>query len=152
MTTDVRLAGVGTDDEANCSCSAPGVKKRIWEASLSSLKSKKVKGSHQICYQLDSNWDIVSGNGKIDNACFGGCPLDTTTNESLAEFSLSNILARSHVEKNVEDFRPLSKHQLSIELQEKGEGFRIMLMNIADDTKRAHLTKVINLFTLILQL
>uniref|UniRef100_F6HLN0 PAX-interacting protein 1 n=1 Tax=Vitis vinifera TaxID=29760 RepID=F6HLN0_VITVI len=117
MTNDVRLTGVGTDVEANCSCSAHGAKKRVWEASLSSLKSKKVKGSHQIGCQLDSNWDIVSGNGKIDNVCFVGCSLGTTRNESLSE--------------------------LSFELQEKGEGFRIMLMNIADDTKKAHLTKII---------
>ncbi|WJZ93878.1 hypothetical protein VitviT2T_012782 [Vitis vinifera] len=143
MTNDVRLTGVGTDVEANCSCSAHGAKKRVWEASLSSLKSKKVKGSHQIGCQLDSNWDIVSGNGKIDNVCFVGCSLGTTRNESLSEVLPRDILSSSYVEKNVEDCRPLSKDQLSFELQEKGEGFRIMLMNIADDTKKAHLTKII---------
>ena len=150
MTTDVRLAGVGTDVEVNCSCSARGAKRRIWEASLSSLKSKKVKGSHQIGCQLDCNWDIVSGNGKIDDACFVGCSLDTTRNESLAEVSPSDILGSSYVKKNVEDCRPLSKDQPSIELQERRKGFRIMLMNIADDTKKAHLTKVFGLFTLFL--
>ena len=150
MTNDVRSTGVGTDVEANCSCSAHGAKKRVWEASLSSLKSKKVKGSHQIGCQLDSNWDIVSGNGKIDNVCFVGCSLGTTRNESLSEVLPRDILSSSYVEKNVEDCGPLSKDQLSFELQEKGEGFRIMLMNIADDTKKAHLTKVFSLFTLFL--
>ena len=47
-----------------------------------------MKESHQIGCQLGSNWDIVSGNGKIDNACFAGCSLGATRNESLAEFSL----------------------------------------------------------------
>ncbi|KAL6336906.1 hypothetical protein AAG906_036220 [Vitis piasezkii] len=128
MTNDVRLTGVGTDVEANCSCSAHGAKKRVWEASLSSLK-----------FQLG----YCFGNGKIDNVCFVGCSLGTTRNESLSEVLPRDILSSSYVEKNVEDCRPLSKDQLSFELQEKGEGFRIMLMNIADDTKKAHLTKII---------
>ena len=73
MTNDVRLAGVGTEVEANYSCSAHGAKRRICKALLSSLKFKKVKRSHQIGCQLDSNKDIVSGNGEIDDACFVGC-------------------------------------------------------------------------------
>ncbi|RVW36015.1 PAX-interacting protein 1 [Vitis vinifera] len=111
MTNDVRLTGVGTDVEANCSCSAHGAKR---------------------------------GFGKPHyNVCFVGCSLGTTRNESLSEVLPRDILSSSYVEKNVEDCRPLSKDQLSFELQEKGEGFRIMLMNIADDTKKAHLTKII---------
>lgn len=142
MASDEGLTGVRIDAEANCSCSAHCAQKRVWEASLSSLKSKKVKGSHQIFCPLDSSWDCVSGNGKIDDASFVGCSLGATGNRSLTEVPPGYTLASGYIEKNVEDFGSFSKDQLSIEHQGKGEAFRIMLMNIADDTKKAHLTKV----------
>ncbi|KAK2976131.1 hypothetical protein RJ640_010666 [Escallonia rubra] len=49
MANDLGLSQIEADgDVKHCSCSALGAKKRIWEASHTSLKSKKVKGGHQI--------------------------------------------------------------------------------------------------------
>ncbi|KAJ0088475.1 hypothetical protein Patl1_32416 [Pistacia atlantica] len=89
-------AKIGADTDAiHCTCSAQCAKRRIWEASLSSLKSKKVKGSHHVDCQLDYTSGLVS--------------------EGL----------------------------ISKELLSNGECFRIMLMNIAECSKKMHLTKVI---------
>ncbi|RZC82726.1 hypothetical protein C5167_045514 [Papaver somniferum] len=52
----VRLAE--NADKKHCSCSGQGVKRRAWEASLSSLKSKKVKGGHCSDCHVDFTCDL----------------------------------------------------------------------------------------------
>lgn len=118
----------------SCSCSIQGRKKRFWESSLSSLKSKKVKGTHQDVSRLGSNWAVVSESED-------GQP----KSNSLLEVYAPECLFICSKENNVEEGIPrcmIVESQTDKKCQSNGEIFRIMLMNIADDTKKAHLTKV----------
>lgn len=131
-------ANAGADTYAkHCSCSSQGAKKRVWEASLSSLKSKKVKGGHSAGCQLDSN----QGLALEDNETRGmpGC-------KSLVEITPSHPVTTNCMRNDAKETGPvcmsLSVLLVSKELQSYGGCFRIMLMNIADDSKKAHLTKV----------
>nr|GMD85663.1 microcephalin isoform X1 [Ipomoea batatas] len=126
-----------------CSCSAPGTKKRMWEASFTSLNSKKVKGGYVADCHLRSNNFLLENNGKTTMHKSGG---------SLAA-SESAFLGHDHHKdpltcssKYSEEYRaldvtPISNSNLGI--PPLGKHFRIMLMNIADDNKKANLTKII---------
>ncbi|KAK9075881.1 hypothetical protein SSX86_004210 [Deinandra increscens subsp. villosa] len=113
-----------TDGDANhCSCSSSGAKKRTWEASHTSLNSKKVKGSHLIVCQ--SNSGCVSRSNKSN-----GCRLDV----SPATISMDNDLA---------DVTPTIGGPLTNDNTQKTNCYKIMLMNIVDDAKKSNLTKII---------
>lgn len=141
LPTVAGLANDGVDAEMNSSNSTKGAK-RIWEASLSSLKSKRVKGSHFVDGRSDSSWDFAS---EVDRtgSCFVGCSWGVSSGKNLAEFPCGDSLIVQ--EKN---FEKLRGHHLQLEAQVSNEQlstkqcFRIMLMNIADDAKKTHLTKV----------
>lgn len=144
MTTGVYLAKIGADGDNHCSCYTQGTKRRAWEASLSSLKSKKVKGSHQLDCELDSSWGLDSESHRID-CCFNGCSLGISKGSSFVEATPTDPLTSSCMGNNAKESRSVdmtSEALASKELQSKGECFRIMLMNIADFTKKRHLTKV----------
>ncbi|KAG4396194.1 hypothetical protein GLYMA_19G134000v4 [Glycine max] len=105
--------------DANVKYSSQSTKgsKRAWEASLSSLKSKRVKGSQMVDYQPDSSCSFILETDKA-NPCFEEVPHDPSITKSS--------------EKCIGDHLPSAK-----------QSFRIMLMNIADDAKKTQLTKVI---------
>nr|XP_043620177.1 uncharacterized protein LOC122592029 [Erigeron canadensis] len=111
-------------DTKHCSCSPSGAKKRTWEASHTSLKSKKVKGGHLAVCQ--SNSDCVARNNITDKCCMDVSPI--TRDESLANFTptLGGPLSNSNDDKT-QDINC----------------YKIMLMNMADDAKKTHLTKII---------
>ena len=145
MVVGEELSKIGVEHNAkHCSCSTQGAKKRVWEASLSSLKSKKIKGSHSIDYQLDSNFGIaLESDGNL--SCSDGFSLDTSRNKSLLGVTPWASLSCSCLEKSAEEHRSVNvmpKGPASKELQSNGECFRILLMNIADDAKKTCLTKV----------
>lgn len=121
----------------NCSCSSQGTKRKSWdswEATLSSLKTKKVKGNHHIDCQIDSDY-MVSDGGR-NCSCFNGCSFGISSGKSLEEVTPGISLIDERV--------PISMMPpLYEEHAPKRECVRVMLMNIADDTKKAHLTKVI---------
>ncbi|KAG7961993.1 hypothetical protein I3843_09G043200 [Carya illinoinensis] len=146
MAAGAELSKKVTDPNVKqCSCSTQGSKRRVWEASLSSLKSKKVKGSHSIDCQVGSNCGLALG-GDENESCFQGCSLDTSRDKYLTRATHSAPLSSSCVEKIVEEHQLVNVMQevsVSKDFKSKGECFRIMLMNIADDAKRTHLTKVI---------
>ncbi|KAG6640997.1 hypothetical protein CIPAW_09G042700 [Carya illinoinensis] len=146
MAAGAELSKKVTDPNVKqCSCSTQGSKRRVWEASLSSLKSKKVKGSHSIDCQVGSNCGLALG-GDENESCFQGCSLDTSRDKYLTRATHSAPLSSSCVEKIVEEHQLVNVMQevsVSEDFKSKGECFRIMLMNIADDAKRTHLTKVI---------
>ncbi|XP_044468617.1 uncharacterized protein LOC123198097 [Mangifera indica] len=122
-------------DATHCTCSAKRAKRRFWEASMSSLKSKKVKGSHHVDCQLDSYSDLVS---KRDEA------LVISGSKSLVDVTTSDPLTTSCIKTSAKDAAVCTLAGLvGKEILSKGECFRIMLMNIADDYKKMHLTKVI---------
>ncbi|KAE9585255.1 hypothetical protein Lal_00017951 [Lupinus albus] len=103
--------------------------KRVWEASLSSLKSKRVKGLSQLVdCQSDSSWGFISEADRA-NPCFvEGHHVDPLITKKSEKFKCDNL----HLEA------PINK-----ELQSTKRRCRIMLMDIADDAKRTQLTRVI---------
>ncbi|XP_024043169.1 uncharacterized protein LOC18031219 [Citrus clementina] len=132
----VGAAQIGTDTGAkHCSCSQ-GTKRR-WEASTSSLKSKKVKGSSCADCHLDSDRSLASAGG--ETVGLSGC-------KPLREITPSNHVTVDCTGNDAKEDRPVcttSVAFISKEFQSNGKCFRIMLMNIADDSKKVHLTKVI---------
>ncbi|KAJ0098482.1 hypothetical protein Patl1_20419 [Pistacia atlantica] len=133
----ITAAKIGADTDAiHCTCSAQCAKRRIWEASLPSLKSKKVKGSHHVDCQLDSTSGLVSE---------GDEALVISGNKSLVEVTPSYPLTSSCIKSSAKDEAvcTTSAGLISKELLSNGECFRIMLMNIAECSKKMQLTKVI---------
>ncbi|CAJ2671573.1 unnamed protein product [Trifolium pratense] len=112
---------------ANCSQSTK-VAKRAWEASSSSLKSKRVRGSQIADCHSDSSWGFVSEADRT-NPCSLEAP---HCNTAITENSTKCIGDHMHVEA-----------PLSLKLPSTKQCFRIMLMNITDDAKKTQLAKVI---------
>lgn len=110
-------------DAKHCSCSSSGAKKRTWEASHTSLNSKKVKGSHMIACQSDSG--CVSRSNKSTDCCMDVSPVTASR------------------DKDLPDFTPTLGGPLSMDNAQKSNCYKIMLMNIVDDAKKLNLTKVI---------
>ncbi|EEF32294.1 hypothetical protein RCOM_0255070 [Ricinus communis] len=126
-------------DAKFCSCYTQNKRRRVWEASLSSLKSKKVKGSHQIdCTEY-------SGSDRMES-CFNECSLAISKGNSFLEVSDTDPLTSNCMENNAKEGRSInmgSEAIVSRGLQSMGDNIQIMLMNIADEAKKIHLTKVI---------
>lgn len=123
-----------------------GAKRRVWEASLSSLKSKKVKGTHLVGCETEPNLDVdVASESDGYDPCRQRCTLDITKNKSLAGCPPLDPLASSRNEKNAQSCGPgniASEASIREDFSSQRQCFKVMLMNIADDTKKAHLTKV----------
>ncbi|XP_031377350.1 uncharacterized protein LOC116192824 isoform X2 [Punica granatum] len=138
-------ANIDHTDLNQCQCSGPGNKRRIWEATLSSLKSKKVKGGHSTDCQLHSDGRLVKGSSEKDYYS-AECSLGISRDDLLAETISKNPLTIGDVERSPRNCLALTRPSEALcsnELPSKGASFRIMLMNIADDSKKTHLTKVI---------
>ncbi|OIW11483.1 hypothetical protein TanjilG_26849 [Lupinus angustifolius] len=103
--------------------------KRVWEATLSSLKSKRVKGVSQLVNcQSDSSWGFISEAGRANPCVVEGHHVDPLIRKESEKFTRDNL----HLEASINK-----------ELQSTKRSFQIMLMNIADDAKRTQLTRVI---------
>ncbi|XP_008449211.1 uncharacterized protein LOC103491160 isoform X3 [Cucumis melo] len=133
---------IGNLDETHCSCSKQSAK-RVWEASLSSLKSKKVKGVNLDHFHSDSNKNLVpKSNGY--NACSQACSLANSKHEIL-----SSIYPKKPTNKYTQNFCQefgsvnVASEDLNCEENTLGKSFKIMLMNIADEAKKTQLMKVI---------
>lgn len=129
-----------------CSCSAQGTKKRMWEASFTSLNSKKVKGGYVTDCHLHSNNFLLENNGKISMHKNGGS-LAASESGFLGHDRHKDPLTCSS--KDYEECRALdvtSKSNSNLGIPPLGKHFRIILMNIADDNKKANLTKVFTSF------
>ncbi|KAK4404810.1 hypothetical protein Sango_0849600 [Sesamum angolense] len=100
-------------DDGDCSCSVQGTKKRMWEASRTSLKSKKVKGTYSNDCQLASCCPVWTSDRRIVNCPDRNCCL--TGNEISPDALLTN----------------------------SGSNSMVMLMNMADNDKKSRLTKII---------
>ncbi|PIN20077.1 hypothetical protein CDL12_07238 [Handroanthus impetiginosus] len=139
----IRDGGSG-DYEDNCSCSVQGTKRRIWAASCTSLKSKKVKGAHSNDCPLGSCCHVSTSDRKIVNCCDRNC-LPTSGNKFLLDALLTNSGNNSLYAEN-EECRAGNitneKHGCS-EIPSTAKCNIIMLMNIADDDKKSRLTKII---------
>lgn len=135
--------GGSEDNEGNCSCSVQGTKKRMWETSCTSLKSKKVKGTNSNDCQLGSHCPNWTSDGRISNCLDRNCLL-TIGNKCLPDTSLANSGSNSLYEKV--EFRAgniTNEDYGSPEIPCTAKCKRIMLMNIADSDKKSRLTKVL---------
>lgn len=146
MTNGAELEKIEADiDVKCCSCYTQGTK-RVWEASLSSLKSKRVKGSHQTDCETESIMGLDSGSGsERTDPCFNKCPLGISKSCSFVGVTSTNPLTSHCMEDNAKEGRTINMASEALgskELPSKRESIRIMLMNIADDAKKMHLTKV----------
>ncbi|XP_054782488.1 uncharacterized protein LOC129289715 isoform X2 [Prosopis cineraria] len=143
LLTVVRLANNGVGAEMkDCSNSTKGAK-RTWEASLSSLKSKRVKGSHLVDSGSESSWGFVSEVART-SSCFVGCSWGVSSGKSSVERPCGDSLSvqGKNSEKPKGDYLQLEAQVNNEQLSTK-QCFRIMLMNITDDAKKTHLTKAI---------
>lgn len=141
------LSNIGTDaDETHLPCSKQPscAKRKVWEASTSSLKSKKVKGCHLVGFKSESNCSLVPETDGSDS-CLKGCSLVSSKCKSLVADHPRDLLASSHKENIAEEcglINITSETLVRKEFQSQPEFFKIMLMNIADNRKKANLTKV----------
>ncbi|CAA3011239.1 microcephalin isoform X1 [Olea europaea subsp. europaea] len=117
-----------------CSCSELGTKKRLWEASYTSLKSKKVKGAHVIDCQLGSD-DSVPGRDGRNDCCFNNNSYPAISGGKFSNDIFPNKDGKA-CKVTIEDCGAL-------EVPSSVLSFRIILMNIADDNKKSNLTKII---------
>nr|XP_027066026.1 uncharacterized protein LOC113691896 [Coffea arabica] len=120
-----------------CSCSTQGTKKRIWEASLTSMNSKKVKGGHAIDCQSDPR------NFGSSAECCSNSSTFLYGNKLLVggDAFANDCLEKNNVECGAID--ETSEDKGSCKLLSTDICFKIMLMNIADDKKKSSLTKII---------
>ncbi|KAG9459179.1 hypothetical protein H6P81_003687 [Aristolochia fimbriata] len=127
-----------------CPCSGQSEKRKVWESSLSSLKSKKVKGGHHINCCKDFHCNVAD-----ESECRNGTNFAKNSLDAVRDKSLSNAISSSPQQVNFTDTqawenivtatpkdvgneeRPYSKYPV------------VMLMNIADDVKKAQLTKIV---------
>ena len=143
--TDLEVNKIGGDaDIRHCSCSSLGEKKRVWESSYTSLKSKKVKGGHQVDCPLDSR-DFVSESDGRNDSYFDKSSSGISRNKSLVVATPRDHFTSKYFENTNEECQPvniISEDHRNKELLSRGGNFRIMLMNIADDAKKSSLSKV----------
>ncbi|CAN4089831.1 unnamed protein product [Withania somnifera] len=122
-----------------CSCSTSGSKKRTWETSYTSVKSKKIKGGHQTDCDLhakDTSLESVLGNS-VSAVSKSKCQADIAPNDHFTS---------QFLEKNAEEATAVNfayEGHSSRDISSRETNFRIMLMNIADENKKANLTKII---------
>ncbi|XP_009597056.1 BRCT-containing protein 1-like isoform X1 [Nicotiana tomentosiformis] len=122
-----------------CSCSASGSKKRTWETSYTSVKSKKIKGGHQTDCDLHAKNNSLESDVGISFSAVSKRKCKTDINPS------DRLTSRS-LEKNAEEATTVNltyKGHSSPGISSRGTNYRIMLMNIADDNKKENLTKII---------
>lgn len=120
-------------DTNKCSC-VQGTKRKVWESSSSLLKSKKVKGSHHVDCHLSSSF--VSQDDKTVD-------ISGSKSKDLVEVAPTEPFTCS-TSKDEAQHRSICMASTFInkEIKSGGELYRILLMNIADDSKKTHLTKV----------
>ncbi|KAF6160177.1 hypothetical protein GIB67_016613 [Kingdonia uniflora] len=129
-------------DDANrehCSCSGVDVKKRAWQASCSSLKSKKVKGGYHIDCHLYSTWDLTSGHDRENESCSDYYSVGASSDKSRAKVISKDF---SLTEKNKLVCASSNEDNPQEQILPKGDCQKIMLMDISDDVKKTFLKKV----------
>ncbi|GMH20183.1 hypothetical protein Nepgr_022024 [Nepenthes gracilis] len=117
-------------------------KRRVWETSLSSLKSKRVKASHLADYKSYSASGFVLESERKGDSCCDGCSLAPIRDKSLPEAKAVESPAAGCMLTTIEGCIPVDP-PISTESRSTGRTFNIMLMDIADGAKKMHLTKII---------
>lgn len=129
------------DNEDNCLNSVHGTKRRMWETSCTSLKSKKVKGTQSYDCDLSSDYSNWTKDGRIVSSVDRNC-LITTRDEIYA--SQANCGSNNLKEKVEPQAGNVTNEDMGgPEIPYTSNCYRIMLMNIDDEVKKSCLTKVL---------
>ncbi|KAL8489428.1 hypothetical protein ACS0TY_025364 [Phlomoides rotata] len=132
-----------TDDEVNCSYSAHGTKKRMWETSCTSLMSKKVKGTQSTDCELGSDYSSWTNDGRIAKCVDRNCSI-TIRDEPLPDASLANHGSNSLKDKVEPQADNITNEDSGVpKIPCTAKCNMIMLMNIDDEVKKSRLTKII---------
>ncbi|XP_068660316.1 uncharacterized protein [Aristolochia californica] len=146
ISVPVKAPETGCGTSVNyCSCSGPSEKRKVWESSLSSLKSKKVKGSHHINCEKDFHRDLAD-----ENECKYDTNFVKNSLDMVRDKSISNVIPRSPQQFNFMEVHGEGNTETKTSFKDVGNEERsaceypvVMLMNIADDVKKAQLTKIV---------
>lgn len=143
--TDFDIAeDVHNDGEQNRSSPGKGGKRCLWEASLSSLKSKRIKGCH-----LTDRGDISSDWGPAGELDVGDAALVDSSCDPSECKPLLDVLAKDvhpdlafHNEKAVAVETRASTDFVNSNVVEDKREPKIFFMNISDENKKTWLRKV----------
>lgn len=121
------ISDQATTADSEIKCSTPGLK-RSWEASLSSLQSKRIRANN------NNDTEIV----KIDLA--QSSPKQPKDGSSSQVDITKDLLPTICKRNDVEQCRAATG--VDMEARPSGQHYRILLMDICDENKRACLTEV----------
>ncbi|CAH2058532.1 unnamed protein product [Thlaspi arvense] len=117
-------------------CSTPGLK-RSWEASLSSLQSKRIRANR------DNDSEIAIEDLAISTAREQNQSKDASSSQvGLTKNPLPKTCKRNNGEQ-CRTVTGMSDSLIDMEAPPNGQNYRILLMDIGDENKRAWLTEVI---------
>ncbi|KAF9595077.1 hypothetical protein IFM89_036966 [Coptis chinensis] len=166
MDSDNLVTEIGAKMDSSgkhCTCSVQSAKRKTWETSCSSIKSKKVKGGHQIDY---STCYLNSEQDEGKNSCYKACSMSTSKDNYCMEVDGSDTLKnRTSKDKSCLDVVPKDALKNSSQAVQTADSrlvcvaenevhnqekilpevqcHRITLMDIANDEKKSFLTKII---------
>ncbi|CAA0376167.1 unnamed protein product [Arabidopsis thaliana] len=122
------ISDQATTADSETKCSTPGLK-RSWEASLSSLQSKRIRANNNNNSEI-AKTDLAQSSAKQSKD-------GNSSQVDITKDSLPTICKRN----DVEQCRMATG--IDIEARPNGQHYRILLMDICDENKRAWLTEVI---------
>ncbi|ESQ52863.1 hypothetical protein EUTSA_v10016390mg [Eutrema salsugineum] len=127
------ISDQATTADSETKCSTPGLK-RSWEASLSSLQSKRVRANRNNETEIAKN-DLAINSAREQKQSKDG-------SSSQVDLTKNPLPKRN----NGEEYRTvtgMSDSLINMEAPPNGQNYRILLMDIGDENKRAWLTEVI---------
>ncbi|AEC09982.1 BRCT domain [Arabidopsis thaliana x Arabidopsis arenosa] len=122
------ISDQATTADSETKCSTPGLK-RSWEASLSSLQSKRIRANNNNNSEI-AKTDLAQSSAKQSKD-------GNSSQVDITKDSLPTICKRN----DVEQCRMATG--IDMEARPNGQHYRILLMDICDENKRAWLTEVI---------
>ncbi|PKA66994.1 Histone acetyltransferase GCN5 [Apostasia shenzhenica] len=140
MVANLKMSIVASDTNEMLCYSMLGGKGRVWEASFSSLKSKRVKGSHLSGDFSSLNEDLDLGYVEGNDACFDEWSKDASKWHGLLKEVPQPI---SHFDCLRDQSDGKTSAQENADQIVGGNYPTILLMNIADDDKREKLMKIV---------
>ncbi|XP_019100564.1 PREDICTED: mediator of DNA damage checkpoint protein 1-like isoform X2 [Camelina sativa] len=122
------ISDQATTADSETKCSTPGLK-RSWEASLSSLQSKRIRANQNNDSEI-AKIDLTLSSAKQSKD--GSSSEVDITKDPLPTICKRNVVEQCRAATGID-----------VEARPDGEDYRILLMDICDENKRAWLTEVI---------
>ncbi|CAE6043111.1 unnamed protein product [Arabidopsis arenosa] len=127
------ISDQATTADSETKCSTPGLlqsyHKRSWEASLSSLQSKRIRANNNNDTEI-AKTDLAQSSSKQSKDC-------SSSQVDITKDPLPTICKRNDVEQC------RTGTGIGMEARPNGQHYRILLMDICDENKRAWLTEVV---------